>query len=81
MVLSASEKIEISPIGFVKRTSSDGKARDKSLVSRIVLRRNLVKAWMGLKNFPTFSLFIGCTRYQPLKERWFTVKVGQTCHL
>jgi len=38
------KKIEIRPIGFVKRTSSNEDVRDKSLVSRIVLRKDLTEA-------------------------------------
>jgi tRNA-Thr(GGU) m(6)t(6)A37 methyltransferase TsaA len=49
--LSALEKIEIKPIGFVKRASSDENVRDKGLVSRIVLKRALVKALDGIEEF------------------------------
>jgi tRNA-Thr(GGU) m(6)t(6)A37 methyltransferase TsaA len=51
ITLSASKKIEISPIGFVRRTSSTENVRDKSLVSRIVLRKDLVKALDGVAEF------------------------------
>lgn len=51
ITLSASKKIEIRPIGFVKRTSSDENVRDKSLVSRIVLEKDLVKALDGVEEF------------------------------
>lgn len=49
--LSASNKIEIRPIGFVRRPSSDKNARDKSLVSRIVLKKDLVEAIDGIEEF------------------------------
>jgi tRNA-Thr(GGU) m(6)t(6)A37 methyltransferase TsaA len=51
IALSASKKIEIKPIGFVKRESSDESVNDKSLVSRIVLKRVLVKALDGIEEF------------------------------
>jgi tRNA-Thr(GGU) m(6)t(6)A37 methyltransferase TsaA len=51
ITLSASRKIEIKPIGFVRRASSDENVRDKSLVSRIVLERVLVKALDGVEEF------------------------------
>ena len=51
VTLSASKKIEIKPIGFVKRASSDENVRDKSLVSRIVLKKVLVKALDGVEEF------------------------------
>jgi tRNA-Thr(GGU) m(6)t(6)A37 methyltransferase TsaA len=50
-MLLASKKIEIRPIGFVKRTSSDKDVRDKSLVSRIMLKKNLVKTLDGVEEF------------------------------
>jgi tRNA-Thr(GGU) m(6)t(6)A37 methyltransferase TsaA len=51
IMLSASEKIEIKPIGFVERASSDENVRDKSLVSKIVLKKMLVKALDGVEEF------------------------------
>jgi tRNA (adenine37-N6)-methyltransferase len=51
VTLSGLRKIEITPIGFVKRASSGENVRDKSLVSRIVLKRVLVKALDGIEEF------------------------------
>jgi tRNA-Thr(GGU) m(6)t(6)A37 methyltransferase TsaA len=51
VALSASKKIDIKPIGFVERTSSDENVRDKSLVSRIVLEKELAKAVDGVEEF------------------------------
>jgi tRNA-Thr(GGU) m(6)t(6)A37 methyltransferase TsaA len=51
ITLSASKKIEIRSIGFVKRTSSDENVRDKSLVSRIMLKKDLAKALDGVEEF------------------------------
>jgi len=51
VMLSASKKIEIMPIGFVKRASSDENVRDKSLVSKIMLKKDLAKALDGVEEF------------------------------
>jgi tRNA-Thr(GGU) m(6)t(6)A37 methyltransferase TsaA len=56
IMLSALKKIEIRPIGFVKRTSSDADVRDKSLVSRIMLKKDLVKALDGVEEFSHFFI-------------------------
>jgi tRNA-Thr(GGU) m(6)t(6)A37 methyltransferase TsaA len=56
VLLSASEKIEIKPVGFVERTSSDENVRDKTLVSKIVLKKSLVKALDRVDEFS--NLFI-----------------------
>ena len=51
ITLSTSKEIEIRPIGFVRRASSDENVGDKSLVSRIALKRDLVKALDGVEEF------------------------------
>lgn len=51
ILLSALKKIEIRPIGFVKRTSSNEDARDENLVSTIVLKKDLTKALDGIEEF------------------------------
>ena len=51
ILLSALRKVEIRPIGFVKRTSSSENVRDKNLVSKIVLKKALVKALDGVEEF------------------------------
>jgi tRNA-Thr(GGU) m(6)t(6)A37 methyltransferase TsaA len=51
VTLSALKKIQIKPIGFVKRTSSDENFRDKSLVSKIMLKKDLAKALDGVEEF------------------------------
>jgi tRNA-Thr(GGU) m(6)t(6)A37 methyltransferase TsaA len=45
------ERIEIRPIGFVKRTSPSEDVRNKSLVSRVVLRKDLSKGLDGIEDF------------------------------
>jgi len=49
--LPSLKKIEIMPIGFVKRTSCNEDVRDKSLVSKIVLRKSLAKGLDGVEEF------------------------------
>jgi tRNA-Thr(GGU) m(6)t(6)A37 methyltransferase TsaA len=45
------KKIEMSPIGFVRRVSPGEDDRDKSLVSRIVLTRDLAPALDGIEDW------------------------------
>ena len=45
------EKIEMSPIGFVRRTSPDEDVRDKTLVSEIVLVQDLACALDGIEEW------------------------------
>jgi tRNA-Thr(GGU) m(6)t(6)A37 methyltransferase TsaA len=51
ITLSGSKKIEIKPIGFVECASSDENVRDKNLLSRIVFKKDLVKALDGVEEF------------------------------
>ena len=55
VLLSPLEKIEITPIGFVKRASS-GKdvkpnGKDRSIVSEVVLKKDLAKALDGIEDW------------------------------
>jgi len=43
--------VRLKPIGFVKRTSKQEDVRDRSLVSRIVVERELTKALDGIDDF------------------------------
>lgn len=45
------ERIEMKSIGLVSRTSPDEDVKDKSLVSRIVLKKDLTKALDGIEDF------------------------------
>ena len=44
-------KIEIKPIGFVYRKSPDDDVRDKSLVARILLNKDLMPALEGIEEW------------------------------
>ena len=48
---SALKRIEMSPIGFVRRTSPDQNDKDRSLVSRIVLDEDLAPALDGIEEW------------------------------
>ena len=45
------KKIEMRPIGFVRRTSSNEDVRDRSLVSEIVLIKGLAQALDGIEDW------------------------------
>jgi len=49
--VSPLKKIEISPVSFVKRTSYDEDVKDRSLVSKIVFRKDLAKALDGVEEY------------------------------
>jgi tRNA-Thr(GGU) m(6)t(6)A37 methyltransferase TsaA len=51
MLLLPLRKIEIRPIGFVKRTSSGEDVKDKNLVSRIMLKKDFAQALDGVEEF------------------------------
>jgi tRNA-Thr(GGU) m(6)t(6)A37 methyltransferase TsaA len=51
MKKSGPEKIEMRPIGFVSRLSSNEDDRDRSLVSKIVLDRELAPALDGIEEW------------------------------
>lgn len=49
--MSTSQKIEIDPIGFVKRSSSNENERERSLVSKIVLKKEFGKGLDGIEEW------------------------------
>ena len=51
ILLSTSQKIEIDPIGFVKRSSTHENERDRSLVSKIVLKKEFTKGLDGIEDW------------------------------
>jgi tRNA-Thr(GGU) m(6)t(6)A37 methyltransferase TsaA len=44
-------EIKMKPIGYVRRESKEEDIRDRSLISKIVVRRDLVKALEGIEGF------------------------------
>ena len=51
VLLSPLEKIEIHPIGFVKRSSSDDNVMDRGFVSKIVLKNEFAKGLDGIEEW------------------------------
>jgi tRNA-Thr(GGU) m(6)t(6)A37 methyltransferase TsaA len=47
----SSKKIEVKPIGFVKRASADEDVKNKDLISKIVLKKDLSRALEGIEDF------------------------------
>jgi len=47
--LPTSQKIEINPIGLVKRSSPDEKEKNRSLVSKIVVENEFAKDLNGIE--------------------------------
>jgi len=45
------EKIQIRPIGFVERESTNENEKDRSLISKIVINESLTKALDGIEDF------------------------------
>ena len=72
-VVSAAEKIELKPIGFVKTKAVGREVRDKSNVSEIVLREDLAEALDGIEDFS--HLFVIFWMHEISKEERRTMKV------
>jgi len=45
------EEIKMKPIGYVHRASQEEDVKDRSLISRIVIRKDLVEAFDGIEDF------------------------------
>ncbi len=71
--MSASEKIELKPIGFVKTKAVGKEVRDRSNVSEIVLREDLTEALDGVEDFS--HLFVIFWMHEISKEERRTMKV------
>lgn len=71
--MSATEKIELKPIGFVKTKAVGKEVRDRSNVSEIVLREDLAKALDGIEDFS--HLFVIFWMHEISNEERRTVKV------
>jgi len=49
--MSATKEIKMKPIGYVRRASKKEDVKDRSLISKIVIRRDLVEALEGIEDF------------------------------
>jgi len=70
---SATEKIELKPIGFVKTKAVETKVRDRYNVSEIILRKDLTEALNGIKDFS--HLFVIFWMHEISREERMTMKV------
>lgn len=48
---SAGEKIELKPIGFVRTSATRDEVRNKSTISRLILREELTETLQGIEDF------------------------------
>ena len=71
--MSATEKIEMKPIGFVRTKAVGEEVRDKSTVSDMVFRENLAEALEGIKDFS--HLFVIFWMHEISKAERKTIKV------
>lgn len=49
--VSAAEKIELKPIGFVRTSATRDEVRNKSTISKLILREELTEALQGIEDF------------------------------
>jgi len=49
--MPASREIRMKPIGYVRRVSKEEDVKDRSLISKIVIRKDLVEALDGIEDF------------------------------
>ena len=71
--MSATEKIELKPIGFVKTKAIGKEVRNKGNVSEIVFREDLAEALDGIDDFS--HLFVIFWMHEISEEERRTVKV------
>ncbi|MDH5635520.1 MAG: tRNA (N6-threonylcarbamoyladenosine(37)-N6)-methyltransferase TrmO [Candidatus Bathyarchaeota archaeon] len=71
--MSAAEKIELKPIGFVKTKAIGKEVKDKGNVSEIVFREDLAEALEGIEDFS--HLFVIFWMHEISKEERETMKV------
>jgi tRNA (Thr-GGU) A37 N-methylase len=64
------KKIEMRPIGFVRRISSDEDVRDRSLVSKIVLVRGLAQALDGIEEWSHIYVIYWLNKVLRTEERF-----------
>jgi len=72
-MVSATEKIEVKPIGFVKTKAVGNGVRNRSNVSKIILRQDLIETLDGIEDFS--HLFVIFWMHKIPKEERTTMKV------
>jgi len=71
--MSHIKEVRLKPIGYVKRASKQEDVRDRSLVSKIVLRKRLTKALAGIEDFS--HIFVVFYMHQVSEKETKTLKV------
>lgn len=71
--MSATKEIKMKPIGYVRRASKEEDVKDRSLISRIVIRKDLVEALKGIEDFS--HIFVVFWMHQVPKEETKILKV------
>jgi len=71
--MSATKKIKIEPIGYVRRASKEEAVKDRNLISRIIIRKDLVEALEGIEDFS--HIFVVFWMHQVPKEETKMLKV------
>jgi tRNA-Thr(GGU) m(6)t(6)A37 methyltransferase TsaA len=72
-MVSVTEKIEVKPIGFVKTKAVGNEVRNRSNVSKIILRQDLIETLDGIEDFS--HLFVIFWMHKIPKEERTTMKV------
>jgi len=67
------KEIKMKPIGYVQRASKEEDVKDKSLISKIIIQKNLVKALEGIEDFS--HIFVVFWMHQVPKEETKILKV------
>ena len=62
------DRIELNPIGFVRRSSADGEVKDRRLVSEVVLNNNLTKALDGIDEWSHIYIIYWLNKVVPNEE-------------
>jgi len=71
--MSLIKEVRLKPIGYVKRASKKEDVRDRSLVSEIVVRKELTKALDGIEDFS--HVFVVFHMHQVSDKETKTLKV------
>jgi len=69
----ATKEIKIKPIGYVSRASKEEDVKDKSLISKIIIRKDLVEALEGVEDFS--HIFVVFWMHQVPREETKILKV------
>jgi len=69
--MAAIKEIKMKPIGYVRRASKEKDVKDRSLISRIVIRKDLVEALEGIEDFShVFVVFYMHKVSEKEKQTW-----------